>query len=117
MKGASHRPSWWRAGRGGLTVGAARASGRWLADVPAPTAHIPTDDEFYLDAERTKVNLDFLKQHLIAEGRLSDEQAMFLVTTATEILKNEDTLIDIDAPLTGTAAPVAASVALGKLLR
>ena len=91
-----------------LIFGASLASGLLLADVPAPTAHIPTDDEFYLDAEHTKVNLDFLKQHLIAEGRLSDDQAMFLVTSATEILKNEDTLIDIDAPLTGTEAPVAA---------
>ena len=74
-----------------------------LTEVPAPSARLPTDAEFYTDAARSKVNLDFLKQHLTAEGRLTESQAMFLVTSATEILKSEATLIDVDAPLTGAA--------------
>ena len=78
-------------------------------DVPAPATRLPKDEEFYLDAAHTKVNLDFLKQHLTAEGRLTEDQALFLVTRATDILKSEATLIDVDAPLTGACVLLLAS--------
>jgi serine/threonine-protein phosphatase 2B catalytic subunit len=70
-------------------------------DVVAPTSKLPTDAEFYLDAAHTRVNLEFLRQHLMLEGRLTEDQALFLVTAATDVLKSEGTLIDVDAPLTG----------------
>ena len=70
---------------------------------------MPTDEEFYRDAAKTKVNLEFLKQHLTAEGRLTEDQALFLVESATNILKNEGTLIDVEAPLTGAETPAGAA--------
>jgi len=47
--------------------------------------------------------MDVLKTHLIAEGRLSDAHIHFILNGATEILRAEETLLDVEAPLTGTA--------------
>lgn len=45
--------------------------------------------------------MEFIKQHFFLEGRLSNKQALDIIYTATGILKNEPTLLELDAPLTG----------------
>lgn len=68
--------------------------------VPAPATKFLTEEEFFFDAEKTKPDLDRLKDHLFREGRLSDEQAMFIIDKTTAILKSESTLVEIEAPIT-----------------
>jgi serine/threonine-protein phosphatase 2B catalytic subunit len=70
-----------------------------ITDVPAPATNIPTDEEIF--SKNKKVNLEFMKQHFLREGRLSNKQALNIIHAATAILKSETTLLDIDSPLTG----------------
>ncbi|CAF4572623.1 unnamed protein product [Rotaria sp. Silwood2] len=47
-----------------------------------------------------KPNLDILKQHLLLEGRITEQAAIRIVENGAAILRDEPTMIDIDAPLT-----------------
>ncbi|KAI5844184.1 Metallo-dependent phosphatase-like protein [Tricharina praecox] len=73
---------------------------RVCKDVQAPAFHKPTDEQFYDPNDRTKPNLAFLKQHFYREGRLTEEQALFILSRASEILKAEPNLLEMDAPIT-----------------
>ncbi|KAJ3055336.1 3',5'-cyclic-nucleotide phosphodiesterase (PDEase) (3':5'-CNP) [Rhizophlyctis rosea] len=73
---------------------------RVVKDVAAPAVTKPTDEEFYSKKDLTKPDADFLKNHFIREGRLTEEQALFILSKGTEILKAESTLLEIDAPIT-----------------
>ncbi|KAJ3039604.1 3',5'-cyclic-nucleotide phosphodiesterase (PDEase) (3':5'-CNP) [Rhizophlyctis rosea] len=73
---------------------------RVISDVPAPAVTKPTDEEFWSKKDPTKPDPEFLKNHFIKEGRLTEEQALHIITKGTEILKKEPTLLDIDAPIT-----------------
>ncbi|KAJ3256922.1 3',5'-cyclic-nucleotide phosphodiesterase (PDEase) (3':5'-CNP) [Boothiomyces macroporosus] len=77
-----------------------RTTTRICKDVPPPAANKPTDAEFYSKKDPTKPDLEFLKQHFFREGRLTTKQALFIIKKATEILKKEGTVLDLDAPLT-----------------
>jgi serine/threonine-protein phosphatase 2B catalytic subunit len=68
--------------------------------VQAPAFYKPTDEQFYDAEDPTKPNLAFLKQHFYREGRLTEEQALFILSRATEILKSEPNLLEMDAPIT-----------------
>lgn len=48
-----------------------------------------------------KPNVENLKHHFIKEGRLSYEQAIFIIDGASKILKTEENLLHIESPLTG----------------
>ena len=61
---------------------------------------VPTDDEFYSPQDRKKPNLAFLKQHFIREGRLTEEQALYIIAEGTKLLKAEPNLLEMDAPIT-----------------
>ncbi|KAL7270058.1 3',5'-cyclic-nucleotide phosphodiesterase (PDEase) (3':5'-CNP) [Rhizina undulata] len=73
---------------------------RVCKDVQAPAFHKPTDEQFYDANDPTKPNLAFLKQHFYREGRLTEEQALFIIHKATEILRAEPNLLEMDAPIT-----------------
>lgn len=73
---------------------------RVVKDVQAPAFQLPTDEQFYADPEHTKPDLAFLKNHLYREGRLTDEQALFLIHGATDVLRTEPNLLEVDAPIT-----------------
>jgi serine/threonine-protein phosphatase 2B catalytic subunit len=68
--------------------------------VQAPAFHKPRDDQFYDPNDPTKPNLAFLKQHFYREGRLTEEQALFILSRCTEVLKTEPNLLEMDAPIT-----------------
>jgi serine/threonine-protein phosphatase 2B catalytic subunit len=74
-------------------------------DIVAPTAKIPTDDEFFSKKRPGLPDLDFLKQHFIREGVLAESQALHIITKGAEILRKETTVLDIEAPLTGIILP------------
>lgn len=78
----------------------ASANVPWLSDVQAPAFHPPTQDQFLSPQDRTKPNLQFLKQHFYREGRLTEDQALWIIKKGTEILKAEPNLLEMDAPIT-----------------
>ena len=71
-----------------------------LQDVQAPAFHPPTEDQFFSPNDRSKPNLHFLKQHFYREGRLTEEQALWIIEHGTSILKSEPNLLEMDAPIT-----------------
>lgn len=73
---------------------------RVCKDVQAPAFHKPKDEQFYDKDDPTKPNLAFLKQHFYREGRLTEEQALFIISRASEIFKAEPNLLEMDAPIT-----------------
>ncbi|KAL5399141.1 hypothetical protein PMIN06_001218 [Paraphaeosphaeria minitans] len=73
---------------------------RVCKDVQAPAFHPPTQDQFLSPQDPTKPNLQFLKQHFYREGRLTEEQALWIIRKGTEVLKSEPNLLEMDAPIT-----------------
>ncbi|RDW60034.1 serine phosphatase-1 [Coleophoma crateriformis] len=73
---------------------------RVCKDVQAPAMHPPTDAQFFSPQDPSKPNLQFLKQHFYREGRLTEEQALFIIEEGTKVLKQEPNLLEMDAPIT-----------------
>lgn len=73
---------------------------RAVNTVRAPAWKKPTNEEFFDKNDPTKPNLEFLKDHLYCEGRLTDEQALFIINSTTRILQQEPTLLEVEAPVT-----------------
>ncbi|KAF3920096.1 hypothetical protein AA313_de0201291 [Arthrobotrys entomopaga] len=73
---------------------------RVIKEVQAPATTKPTDEQFYDPKDPQKPNLAFLKQHFYREGRLTEEQALFIIQKGTEILRQEPNLLEMDAPIT-----------------
>ncbi|KAF8509068.1 Metallo-dependent phosphatase [Hysterangium stoloniferum] len=73
---------------------------RFMKEVPPPTARLPTDEQFFSPNDPSKPNLDFLKAHFYNEGRLTEEQALFILGKATNLLQQEPNVLEIDAPVT-----------------
>ena len=69
-------------------------------DVQAPATFTPTDEQFFEDDTRTKPNINFLKQHFYREGRLTQEQALWIIQKGAEVLRAEPNLLEMDAPIT-----------------
>lgn len=71
-----------------------------LLDVQAPAFNPPTQDQFFSPHDRSKPNLQFLKQHFYREGRLTEEQALYIIDEGTKVLHSEPNLLEMDAPIT-----------------
>lgn len=71
-----------------------------LPDVQAPAFHPPTEDQFFSPHDRSKPNIQFLKQHFYREGRLTEEQALWIINEGTKLLEKEPNLLEMDAPIT-----------------
>lgn len=65
----------------------------------------PTDAQFFSATDPSKPDIAFLKNHFYREGRLTEEQCLFIIEQGTEILKKEPNLLEVDAPVTGTPSP------------
>lgn len=65
---------------------------------------IPTPEQFFANhgQDRSKPDVGFLKNHFYREGRLSEEQALWILEKGTEILSKEPNVLNVDAPITGT---------------
>ncbi|KAI9334704.1 calcineurin [Obelidium mucronatum] len=73
---------------------------RVITDVPPPATFIPTHDQFFSKRDPSKPDLEFLKTHLTSEGRLSEEQALFILKKATEIMTSEPNMLELPTPIT-----------------
>ena len=60
----------------------------------------PTDEQFRSPQDPNKPNLTFLKQHFCREGRLTEDQALFIINEGAKILRSEPNLLEMDAPIT-----------------
>lgn len=61
----------------------------------------PTDEQFFSREDPSKPDIAFLKNHFYREGRLREDQALFILDKATEILRSEPNLLAVEAPVTG----------------
>jgi serine/threonine-protein phosphatase 2B catalytic subunit len=71
-----------------------------VPEVQAPAMLPPANDLFWSPQDHSKPNLQYLKQHFYREGRLTEDQAMWIIQTGTEILRSEPNLLEMDAPIT-----------------
>ena len=81
----------------GTTV---RTTERVHKDVQAPAFRTPTDEQFFSKTDPSKPDIQFLKQHFIREGRLTEQQALWILEKGTELLRAEPNLLEMDAPIT-----------------
>ncbi|EJD43399.1 Metallo-dependent phosphatase [Auricularia subglabra TFB-10046 SS5] len=73
---------------------------RVIKEVQAPAMRLPTNEEFFSDADPSKPDVVFLKNHFYREGRLTEEQALYIIDKTTAILRAEPNVLDVEAPLT-----------------
>uniref|UniRef100_A0A1I8Q645 Serine/threonine-protein phosphatase n=1 Tax=Stomoxys calcitrans TaxID=35570 RepID=A0A1I8Q645_STOCA len=72
---------------------------RMVEEVPLPPAHKLTMDEVF-DPRTNKPNYDVLRQHFLLEGRIEEEPAMRIITEGAAVLRAENNMIDVEAPIT-----------------
>ncbi|KKK19540.1 hypothetical protein P175DRAFT_0504509 [Aspergillus ochraceoroseus IBT 24754] len=73
---------------------------RVVKEVQAPALNTPSDDQFWSPEDPSKPNLQFLKQHFYREGRLTEDQALWIIHAGTQLLRAEPNLLEMDAPIT-----------------
>ncbi|KAF5351038.1 hypothetical protein D9756_008316 [Leucocoprinus leucothites] len=75
---------------------------RVVKDVQAPAMFKPTPEQFFANRgqDRTKPDIAFLKNHFYREGRLTEEQALWILEKGTELLRKESNVLQVDAPIT-----------------
>lgn len=73
---------------------------RVVKDVQAPAMHIPSDEQFFNGKDHSKPDIAFLKNHFYREGRINEDQALWIIETATEIMRQEPNILQVDAPIT-----------------
>lgn len=63
---------------------------------------IPTDEQFFADhgRDRSKPDVGFLKNHFYREGRLSEEQALWILEKGGDLFRREPNLLTIDSSIT-----------------
>lgn len=65
----------------------------------------PSPEQFFNRGgqDQTKPDIAFLKNHFYREGRLTEEQALWILEKGTELLRKEPNVLSVDAPITGTS--------------
>lgn len=67
--------------------------------VPEPASYRPSDAQVFLPEDPAKPNVDFLRQHFLREGRVTEEQALSIIAKATDILRAEPNILELSSPV------------------
>ncbi|KAG1758030.1 Metallo-dependent phosphatase-like protein [Suillus lakei] len=73
---------------------------RVVQNVQAPAMNPPTDSQFFSKQDPTKPDIAFLKNHFYLEGRVTEDQAIWILEKATALLRAEPNVLQVDAPIT-----------------
>lgn len=76
---------------------------RQCKNVPPPATSRPNDEQFFLyDRSGAPMpNLDFIRKHFLDEGRLTEQQAIYILERTTDLLSREPNLLSVPSPVTG----------------
>ena len=66
-----------------------------------PTTRLTIADLFDTQTNVGKPKLERLREHLFAEGRLEEDAALLIIERGENLLRAENNLIDLEAPITG----------------
>ena len=66
-----------------------------------PSNRLTIADLFDNQTGGGKPKLDRLREHLLAEGRLEEDAALMIIERGEALLRTENNLIDVEAPITG----------------
>lgn len=72
---------------------------RVMKSVTPINGHIPSDEEVF-DRKTGLPNHQFLRDHFKGEGRITEDQALKILSMATECMKKEPNLLTVPAPVT-----------------
>ncbi|EMD36151.1 hypothetical protein CERSUDRAFT_115122 [Gelatoporia subvermispora B] len=76
---------------------------RHVKHVPPPIARPPRDEDFYVRDPTTGVlrpNVEMLRNHFLQEGRLTEQQALFILEQTSELMQREPNMLDVPSPVT-----------------
>ncbi|KAF2822496.1 serine/threonine protein phosphatase 2B catalytic subunit [Ophiobolus disseminans] len=69
-------------------------------DVPEPLKGAMPEGRFWQDDTHQKPNVPHLRDFLAAEGRLAQDQALWIIKTGTKVLRTEPNLLPLQLPVT-----------------
>jgi hypothetical protein len=70
--------------------------------VPSPpNIRLTIGDLFDTQTGGGKPKLDRLREHMLAEGRLQEDAALMIIERGEALLRTENNLIELEAPITG----------------
>ncbi|EJD07740.1 Metallo-dependent phosphatase [Fomitiporia mediterranea MF3/22] len=75
---------------------------RQVPSVPEPAWHKPRDEQFFTTDSfgNRRPNTEFLKNHFLREGRVTEEQALYLLQEGKTLLEKEQNLLSVQGPIT-----------------
>lgn len=77
-------------------------SDSYVRCVPSPpNVRLTIADLFDSPTGGGKPKLDRLREHLLAEGRLEEDAALMIIERGEALLRSENNLIELEAPITG----------------
>jgi serine/threonine-protein phosphatase 2B catalytic subunit len=71
---------------------------------------VPTESQFFSREDPTKPDIAFLKNHFYREGRVTEEQALYIIEKGTEVIRSEPNVLELSAPITGVSCYTLASI-------